>query len=325
MAKKNQDLQGSAGGSPGQDVLDCRAILISEIHVEGQGHDLNLGGEVFERLVNSIREVGVLEPILVMQSGDSYQVVCGEHRLEACRRLGLTSIPARILDSTLPRSEVVECKMIENLNRADMNPIRLASCYFEYLKAKLGVKDEREALRALETYGRGRKGSFETIVETVSTLERITGKTSKTFQNYIRLLLLPVEIKRAIVEEKIKVSKGYIFSQYSDHPDLLLIFKMSLQKRMSKKQLIACLKGEDEDGDASEAQTMSDHIDQLSELLQKAKEIVEIRVQKINREEADEILSTFNGLCRHIEEAVSKDSMVIQMPGREEMAERNVD
>jgi len=55
MAKKNQDLQGSAGGSPGQGQLECKEIPISEIHVEGQGHDLNLGGEAFERLVNSIR------------------------------------------------------------------------------------------------------------------------------------------------------------------------------------------------------------------------------------------------------------------------------
>jgi len=47
-------------------------------------------------------------------------------------------------------------------------------------------------------------------------------------------------------------------------------------------------------------------------------------VQKINREEADKLLSTLNGLCRHLEEAVGKDSAVIQMPGKEEVAEQNV-
>ena len=91
-------------------------------------------------------------------------------------------------------------------------------------------------------------------METVSTLEGASGKTSRTIQNYLRLLMLPVEIKRAIVEEKISVSKGYLFTRYVGHPDLLPIFTLSMQRPMSKQELIACF----EDGDGSEAQTISD-------------------------------------------------------------------
>jgi ParB/RepB/Spo0J family partition protein len=300
MAKKNPDLQGSAGGSPGQDGVNCRALLISEIRVEGQGDDLYLEGESYERLVNSIREVGVLEPILVMQLGDSYQLVCGEHRLEACRRLGLTSIPARILDSTLSRSEVLECKMIENLNRAEMNPIREAGYYLEYLKSKLGVKDEHEAINILETYGRGRKGSLKTFAETVSTLERISGKTSRSIQNYLRLLLLPDVIKRAVIEEKISVSKGYIFAQYIHHPELLPIFQMSLQRLMSNRTL----KGYFDDQIAESSKKDQVIIRQLWQHISRVESCIEDQHSEIKPEEAERMMQMLNGLCQRIEKKI---------------------
>lgn len=300
MAKKNPDLQGTVGGSTDQGQIDCREIPTSEIQVEGQGHDLNLGGEGYERLVNSIREVGVLEPILVMQLGDSYQLVCGEHRLEACRRLGLTSIPARILDSTLSPSKVLEYKMRENLNRADMNPIREANYYYEYLKSRIDVKEVGEAIRELETYGRGRKGSLETFVETVSTLERISGKTSRSIQNYLRLLLLPDVIKRAVIEEKISVSKGYIFAQYINHPEMLPIFQMSLQRLMSNRTL----KGYFDDQFAESSKKDQVIMRQFLQHISRAESCIEDQRSDIKHEEAERMMQMLNGLCQRIEKRI---------------------
>ena len=260
----------------------------------------------------------MLEPILVMQSEASYQLVCGEQRLRACRRLSMQSIPARVLESTLSKLKVLEYKMSENLHRAEMNPIREANYYYEYLRARIDVKDVREAQKVLMTLGRGRRGSYGPFVETVSTVERISGKTSRSIQNYLSLLLLPDVIKRAIIEEKISVSKGYEFAKHIKHPELLSIFKMALIRPMSKEDLIACF----ENAERSEDQK-SYNVAQLHGLLDDAKRIMKKCMHEISRGEADELLSALNDLHRYIEEATGKAVVKGIIADNAEVAELN--
>jgi ParB family transcriptional regulator, chromosome partitioning protein len=79
----------------------------------------------------SIRSHGVLQPLVVRQVGDRYQLVAGERRLRAAKAAGLASVPVRIVDFN--DQQVLEAALVENIQRTDLNPIEKAQGFKEYL------------------------------------------------------------------------------------------------------------------------------------------------------------------------------------------------
>ena len=130
--------------------------------------------EALEALASSIREHGVLQPIVVTREEGKYKIVAGERRWRASRLAGLDKIPAivRSLDS----QNRLELSIIENAQREDLNAIELATAY-----AKL-------------------KNQFNLSAEDIAVK---VGKSETTVQNTLRLLTLPDEAKKIIVKEKL--------------------------------------------------------------------------------------------------------------------------
>ena len=87
-----------------------------------------------EALAHSVKEHGVLQPILVVQDGDRYKVIAGERRLRASKLAGLERIPARVINST--DKAVHEIALRENLDRVDLHPIEEGEGYVSLLNAK---------------------------------------------------------------------------------------------------------------------------------------------------------------------------------------------
>lgn len=83
--------------------------------------------EALQELAESIRQYGVLSPILVQKNGDYYEIIAGERRWRAAKLAGLKEVPVIIRDYT--RQEVVEISLIENIQREDLNPIEEARAY----------------------------------------------------------------------------------------------------------------------------------------------------------------------------------------------------
>jgi ParB family transcriptional regulator, chromosome partitioning protein len=79
----------------------------------------------------SVRTHGILQPLVVRQVGDQYQLVAGERRLRAAQEVGLTSVPVRIVNFN--DQEVLEAALIENIQRTDLNPIEKAQGFKDYL------------------------------------------------------------------------------------------------------------------------------------------------------------------------------------------------
>lgn len=116
-----------------------------------------------EELASSIKENGILQPILVRPvASDAYQVVAGQRRVEAARLAGLTAIPAYVRD--VPNDKLLTVALIENLQREDINPIEEAVAY-KYLHEDEGMSHEAIA--------------------------RAIGKHRATVTNALRLLNLP--------------------------------------------------------------------------------------------------------------------------------------
>ena len=116
-------------------------------------------------LVSSIKEKGVIEPIVVKRSNDHFILAAGERRLKAARAAGLKEIPAIIRD--LKEQELLEVGLIENLQRRDLNPVEEALAY-EQLNTKFKLTHDRIA--------------------------ELVGKDRSTITNAVRLLALPKRI-----------------------------------------------------------------------------------------------------------------------------------
>src|SRR4029077_20693317 len=82
-------------------------------------------------LRESIRAHGVLQPLVVRQVGERFQLVAGERRLRAARSAGLPAVPVRVVDFN--DQQVVEATLVENIQRSDLNPIEKAQGFKDYL------------------------------------------------------------------------------------------------------------------------------------------------------------------------------------------------
>ncbi|MCG5125540.1 ParB/RepB/Spo0J family partition protein, partial [Candidatus Saccharibacteria bacterium] len=130
--------------------------------------------EALAALAESIREHGVLQPIVVVAEGNKYKIVAGERRYRASKMAGLEKIPAII--RTLDAQNQLELSIIENAQREDLNAIEMATAYAK-LKNQFNLQPEEIAKRV--------------------------GKSSSSVINTMRLLNLPDEVKHAMVEHKL--------------------------------------------------------------------------------------------------------------------------
>jgi ParB family transcriptional regulator, chromosome partitioning protein len=101
-------------------------------------------GEHLQELVESIRERGIIQPLIVRKVGPNHELIAGERRWRAARELGLAEAP--VIVRTASDREVLELALIENLQREDLNPIEEATAY-ERLHRDLGMKQEEIARR----------------------------------------------------------------------------------------------------------------------------------------------------------------------------------
>jgi ParB family chromosome partitioning protein len=95
-------------------------------------------------LADSIKNHGVLQPLVVRQGKDGYELIAGERRLRAAQRAGLRDVPVRIVDFN--DQQVVEAALVENIQRSDLNPIEKAQGFKEYLD-RFSMKTEQLAER----------------------------------------------------------------------------------------------------------------------------------------------------------------------------------
>lgn len=131
--------------------------------------------ETIEELANSIREKGVLQPIIVKKRNDGkFEIVCGERRFRAATVCGLTEVPAIIKD--IAAEDFLEWALIENIQREDLNPIEEAEAYQRLVEERM-ISQEEVAKRV--------------------------GKNRVTVTNTLRLLRLPEEVKQLLADGRL--------------------------------------------------------------------------------------------------------------------------
>src|SRR5436305_2197529 len=104
----------------------------------------DFGREALQELIDSIRQHGIIQPLIVRQAGARFELIAGERRWRAAQEIGLTEVPAII--RTANDLEVLELSLIENLQRADLNPMEEAQGYARLVN-EFGMRQEDIALK----------------------------------------------------------------------------------------------------------------------------------------------------------------------------------
>lgn len=157
-------------------VLDMELMLLQPNPLQPRGL---ISPESLTDLVNSIREQGILEPIVVADTPAGYQIIAGERRWRAAKILGLEKIPV-IIKQTTPQ-QMLEMSIVENVQREDLNPIERAQAY---------------------------KRLIDEFNLSVTEVAKRVGKSLPYISNSIRLLTLPDAIKDALAAGVI--SEGHV-------------------------------------------------------------------------------------------------------------------
>jgi ParB family transcriptional regulator, chromosome partitioning protein len=127
-----------------------------------------------QELADSIKEKGILEPLIVRRTDQGYELMVGERRWRAAQKAGLKEVP--VLVKEVERGEALEISLIENLQREDLNPIEAAEA-FKHLIEEFNISQED--------------------------LSKRIGKDRTTIANTLRLLKLPIEVKNELLQNRI--------------------------------------------------------------------------------------------------------------------------
>lgn len=176
-------------------------------------------------LARSIREIGLIQPIVVRKKDGFFELIAGERRVEAARMAGLKDIPAMIRN--LNDLEAFQMTLIENMEREDLNPIEIALS-IRRLKNEFHLTDRR--------------------------IGEILNISRSQVTNYLRLLKLPDEIKRALIENKITMGHAKSLLSIDDESAEKKLLKEIIQKNLSVR-------------DTEEIAKKEKEISQLEELL----------------------------------------------------------
>ena len=192
----------------GQGVLELK---ITEIEPNKNQPRRKFDEEKLEALAESIKEYGVLQPIVVkkLETG-FYQIIAGERRWRASRMAGIKKIPAIVKEYDLKASK--EIALIENLQREDLNPIEEAEGFAELMEEFNLTQEE---------------------------LSQKTGKSRPAIANSLRLLNLPKEIKQYLIEGKISSGHARAILAVEKKETQLLLAQKVISEEMSVRQIEA--------------------------------------------------------------------------------------
>ena len=191
-------------------------IRISRITPRGDQPRKSFDENALQVLADSIREHGVIQPIVVREIGvleDNYEIIAGERRWRAAKMAGLDEIPAVVM--TGDDLKIAEVALIENVQRKDLNPIEEAMAY-KALIERFGLKQEEVAQQA--------------------------GKSRSSVANMLRLLELPDEVLTLVQDEKLSMGHARAILGLTDEDKMLPLAEMTVNKELSVREVEALVR-----------------------------------------------------------------------------------
>lgn len=164
--------------------------------------------EKLHELAQSIKSNGVVQPVIVRRAGNHYQLIAGERRWRAAREAGLKTVPAVLKD--VSEYKTLELALIENIQRADLNPIEEATAYASLID------------------------DFQLTQEEVA--QRV-GKDRSSIANYIRLLKLPEQVKERIEHAELTMGHARAVSSLTRAQDQIELSERIVAHQLNVRQV----------------------------------------------------------------------------------------
>lgn len=166
-----------------------------------------------EELAQSIRENGVIQPLILRRRDNRFELVAGERRLRASKIAGLATVPAVIQDFAPER--LLEIALIENIQREDLNPIELALAY-DRLSREIGLTHEQIGLRC--------------------------GKDRSSVANTIRLLRLPESVRQMVSEGILSMGQARALLALESPTDMIRLAEKAVAQQLTARQVEALVR-----------------------------------------------------------------------------------
>ena len=176
--------------------------------------------EALQELANSIRELGIIQPITLRKVANRYQIIAGERRWRASQLAGLQKIPAYIVD--VEDQGVMEMALVENIQREDLNAIEIALAY-QHLAEATGMTQAKISDRV--------------------------GKSRAAVTNYLRLLKLPAQVQMALKNHEIEMGHARALLAIDSPSQQIKLFREVQQQQLSVRkveELVQALKSGDD-------------------------------------------------------------------------------
>lgn len=164
--------------------------------------------EALAELAQSIKELGIVQPLTVRKLGNEYQIIAGERRYRAAKIAGLSEVPAYIRE--VDDEQVLELALVENIQREDLDPIEIAISYQRLM---------------------------EECKLTQELLSDRVGKKRATVANYLRLLKLPAEVQLGLREHLLQMGHARALLSVSDYDRQVVIYDRILREGLSVRKV----------------------------------------------------------------------------------------
>lgn len=191
-----------------KNLSEVGVLDIEKISNNSQQPRTNYDAQRLKELVASIKEKGVLQPIVVRPQGEGYEVIAGERRLRAARTLNFKEVPVVIKE--VSDQEALVISIVENIQREELNPIEEAEAY---------------------------KKLIENFQFTQDVVAQSVGKNRSTIGNLLRLLNLPEHIKKSVYTQEISAGHARALLSIEDSSTRNDFYKQTLKKQWSVRDL----------------------------------------------------------------------------------------
>jgi ParB family chromosome partitioning protein len=251
-------LLGSTGNGAESPPAEQNSLAVDKIEQNPYQPRKAFDEDELSSLRESIRAHGILQPLVVRQVGDRFQLVAGERRLRAAQAAGITEVPVRLVNFN--DQQTLEAALVENIQRADLNPIEKAQGFREYLD-RFGMKQEHLA-------------------------ERL-GLDRTTISNLVNLLELPAEVQDAVRIEQISLGHAKVLKGLTDRERQISLCKEIIARGLTVRATESLIKEQKSETPATTTRTTPEktvHVQALeNELRQGLATRVEIRLRGKDR------------------------------------------
>lgn len=208
--------------------------------------------KALDELADSIREHGILEPIVVEPADDGFFIIMGERRTRAARIAGLTKVPVRL--GKYDEQKKLELALIENIQRSDLNPIEEAQAYYNLMQ--MGDLSQDEVARRV-------------------------GKKRPTVANALRLLKLPEAMQKSLIDAQITAGHARALLSVNNPADQQVLFGKIIAGALSVRESEALAAGYNNGGRIADRKSSRPPVKKATDIIEIEQKFIEVFGTKV--------------------------------------------